>query len=106
MMAIYYARIVLTEKDRIKYLLPCKPENKHSLKAKLVGLFTHIQLSDNPRYSYPLFLFFSLSHKTDLSSPTHLDHMGRLSAICSTEVACKVLTDGGSGEQLSCPARH
>lgn len=29
MMAVYYARIVLTEKDRIKYLLPCKPENKH-----------------------------------------------------------------------------
>ena len=31
-MAVYYARIVLTEKDRIKHLLPCKPENKHSLK--------------------------------------------------------------------------
>lgn len=31
-MAIYYARIVLTEKDGIKHLLPCKSENKHSLK--------------------------------------------------------------------------
>lgn len=32
MMAVYYARIVLTEKDGIKHLLPCKSENKHSLK--------------------------------------------------------------------------
>lgn len=33
MMAVNYARIVLTEEDRIKYLLPCKSENKHLLKA-------------------------------------------------------------------------
>lgn len=32
-MAVDYARIVLAEKDWIKYLLPCKPENKHVLKA-------------------------------------------------------------------------
>lgn len=32
MMAVYYAWIVLTEKDGIKHLLPCTSENKHSLK--------------------------------------------------------------------------
>lgn len=33
MMAVYYAGIVLTEKDGIKDFPPCKRENKHSLTA-------------------------------------------------------------------------
>lgn len=33
MMAVDDARIVLAEKDWIKYFLPCRPERKHSLKA-------------------------------------------------------------------------
>lgn len=32
-MAVDDARIVLAEKDWIKYFLPCRPERKHSLKA-------------------------------------------------------------------------
>lgn len=47
-MAVYYGGIVLTEKDRIKYLLPCKPGNKHSPKATdgtigLVGFYSALR---------------------------------------------------------------
>lgn len=70
-MAIYYARIVLTEKDWIKYFLPCKPENKHPLTAtdkKLLGLFIYIQSSETSHLFAPIFCFHSLKSKTGLRS--------------------------------------
>lgn len=45
-MAVDDARIILAEKDRIKYFLPCRPENKHLLKATDETIkFVHIYSS-------------------------------------------------------------
>ena len=72
MMAVDYARVILTEKNRIKYLLPCKSESKHLLRRNSVHCqacsraFHH---QKEPRCFHPLFLA-SPSSRPDLREST------------------------------------